>query len=139
MVTPTKIARLLELLERSPSLMAVVDHPDNVSLLNDALRERGLRMDVLLDIDVGLHRTGVPADHALELADLVLGCDRLCLRGIQAYAGQVQHIPDYEARAEASHASLEDAIGVFRMLRTKAPLAWSQDDVHAVQPVNSLL
>jgi len=120
-VTPTKMARLVELLERSPSLMTVVDHPNNVSLLNDALRVRGLRMDVLLDIDVGLHRTGVPADCASELADLVLDCDHLCLKGIQAYAGQVQHIPDYEARLDASRASLQDAIRVFRALKATAP------------------
>ncbi len=119
-VTSTKVARLLELLGRSPSLMTVVDHPDNVSLLNDALRERGLRMDVLLDIDVGLHRTGVPADRALELADRVFDCGHLRLKGIQAYAGQVQHIPDYEARLNASHASLENAIRVFRALKVKA-------------------
>jgi len=120
-VTSTKVARLLELLEHSPSLMTIVDHPDNVSALNDALRERNLQMEVLLDIDVGLHRTGVPADRALALADVVLDCDRLCLKGIQAYAGQVQHIPDYQARAEASRASLDTATHIFRTLKAKAP------------------
>ena len=91
--TPGKIKRLTEILAEAPSLMTVVDHQDSVDLLNAALRERGLSMDVLLDVDVGLHRTGVNPAGALELADYILSCEKLRLRGIQAYAGQVQHIP----------------------------------------------
>ncbi len=117
--TPGKIKRLVEILAGSPSLMTVVDHRNNVALLDAALRERGLAMDVLLDLDVGLHRTGVSPKGALELADTILSCEKLCLRGIQAYAGQVQHVRSYDARKTASHQCLQEAVPVFQELQAK--------------------
>ncbi|MBI4766278.1 MAG: DSD1 family PLP-dependent enzyme [Deltaproteobacteria bacterium] len=118
--TPGKIKRLVEILAVDPSLMVVVDHREGVNLLDAALSERGLSMDVLLDVDVGLHRTGVKPAEALELADYILSRERLRLRGIQAYAGQVQHIRSYDDRKTASHQSLQEAVPLFRELEKKA-------------------
>ncbi len=114
--TPGKIKRLVQILAESPSLMTVVDDQESVALLDAALRERGLSMDVLLDVDVGLHRTGVSPKGALELADTILSRQTLRLRGIQAYAGQVQHILSYDARKTASHQCLQEAVPVFKEL-----------------------
>jgi D-serine deaminase-like pyridoxal phosphate-dependent protein len=116
--TPKKIERLVELLAAAPSLMTVVDHPDSVALLDAALRDKGLSMDVLLDVDVGLHRTGIRPAGARALADCILSRRALRLRGIQAYAGQVQHIPSYDARRSASLNCLQEAVSVFRELQT---------------------
>lgn len=77
-------------------------------------------MDVLLDIDVGSERTGVPPGRAMELGERVLASDRLRLRGIQAYAGHVQHIHRYEERKKASVESLGRAVEIFERLRAKA-------------------
>jgi D-serine deaminase-like pyridoxal phosphate-dependent protein len=117
--TPGKIKRLVEILAEDPSLMTVIDHRDNVALLDAALGERGLSMDVLLDVDVGLHRTGVSPGGALELAHSILASEKLRLKGIQAYAGQVQHIRSYEARKTASNQCLQDAVLIFRELRAQ--------------------
>lgn len=116
--TQGKIKRLVEMLAQSPSLMTVVDGRDSATWLDTALSERGLSMNVLLDVDVGLHRTGVSPAKALELANYILSCKALRLRGIQAYAGQVQHIPSYEARKTASHQCLREAVPVFQELQT---------------------
>ena len=117
--TPKKIKKLIEILAVDPSLMVVVDHRDGVDLLDRALRQRGLSMDVLLDVDVGLHRTGVKPEGAIELADYILSHETLRLRGIQAYAGQVQHIPSYHIRKTASHQSLQKAVPIFRQLQSR--------------------
>ncbi len=115
--TPKKIARLVRLLADAPSLMTVVDDRDSVDLLDKALRQKGMSMDVLLDVDVGLHRTGVRPAEAPGLADHILSRPGLRLRGIQAYAGQVQQIRSFDDRKAASHKSLQEAIPVFRDLR----------------------
>ena len=115
--TPQKINRLVGLLPDSPSLMVVVDHRDAVDMLAAALRDRRLSMDVLLDVDVGLHRTGVAPADAPELAQHILSHDVLRLRGVQAYAGQVQHVPSYEARRAASGECMAAAVRVFRQLQ----------------------
>ncbi len=115
--TPKKIGRLVELLNADPSLMTVVDHRNSIDWLDSALRQRGMTMDVLLDVDVGLHRTGVKPVEALELARTILARSSLRLRGIQAYAGHVQHIRSFEERKDASLKCLGEAVSVFNELR----------------------
>jgi D-serine deaminase-like pyridoxal phosphate-dependent protein len=114
-----KAERLVGLLRNSPSLMAVIDHPRNVDLLERHLVKHDLSMDVLVDLDVGLQRTGVLPGRALELADLVLASDHIRLKGIQAYAGHVQHIQHYGGRRKASIESLKRAAAVFQQLQDK--------------------
>ncbi|MCX6993606.1 MAG: DSD1 family PLP-dependent enzyme [Kiritimatiellaeota bacterium] len=120
-VTKQKIARLVALRAKAPALMVVVDHPGPIDLLSTALGDQGLTMDVLLDVDVGLHRTGVPPSIAINLADHILDHSNLRLRGIQAYAGQMQHVRSYNERKNGSHQCLQPAIGIFRALQAKAP------------------
>lgn len=116
-----KVSRLVSLLSRAPFLMTVVDHPAAIELLESRLAEKDRRLDVLLDIDVGQRRSGVRPAKAMELAERVLASKYLRLRGIQAYAGHVQHIIRYEERAAASRAALRQAAAVFRKLQAKEP------------------
>ena len=115
-----KAARLVKLLEGAPSLMTVVDHVESIGLLERLLAEAGLKMDVLVDIDVGMQRSGVPPSRALDLAEPVLASRHLRLKGIQAYAGQVQHIQRYDERRSASLACMGRAAEVFRQLQAKS-------------------
>ena len=119
--TPAKIARLVRLLDASPSLTTVVDDRRGADLLDRALGERGLSMGVLIDLDVGMHRAGVRPADAPDLAEYVLSRPALRLKGIQAYAGHVQQVRSFDDRKAASHASLRDAAALFRDLRSAAP------------------
>lgn len=116
-----KADRLAALLERAPFLMAVVDSAENVALLAERLAPKGRTLDVLVDIDIGQNRTGVPPSRAAELAERVIACPQLRLRGIQAYAGHLQHIIGYEERKAASRRGLQQAAAVFRRLRERDP------------------
>ncbi len=98
-----KIGRLLRVLERQPETMAVVDHPDNVRELGQAVARAGRVLNVLVDVEVGGRRTGVePGEPALDLARLVTTAPALNLRGLQGYAGQCAHVTGWEARRRAS-------------------------------------
>jgi D-serine deaminase-like pyridoxal phosphate-dependent protein len=114
-----KVNRLVSLLGRAPFLMAVVDHPATVELLESRLTEKNRQLDVLLDIDVGHRRTGVAPGKAMDLTEKVLASSHLRLRGIQAYAGHVQHVPRYEDRKSASREALKKAAAVFRQLQAR--------------------
>jgi D-serine deaminase-like pyridoxal phosphate-dependent protein len=114
-----KVNRLVSLLDRAPFLMAVVDHPAGISLLESLLSEKDRRLDVLLDTDIGQRRTGVPPGRAMDLAERILASNSLRLRGIQAYAGHVQHIPRYEDRRSASREGLRKAAAVFKQLQAR--------------------
>jgi len=101
------IARLVRLLGEAPDTMVVVDDADNVAALGRAAREAGRRLDVLVDVDVGGRRTGVPPGApAVALARAVVAERGLRLRGLQGYAGHCAHVVGWKARREASHAAM---------------------------------
>jgi D-serine deaminase-like pyridoxal phosphate-dependent protein len=114
-----KVTRLVSLLGRAPFLMAVVDNAAGIELLESRLSEKDRRLDVLLDIDIGQRRTGVPPGKALVLAERLLSSQWFRLRGIQAYAGHVQHIPRYEDRKSASREGLRLAAAIFKQLQAR--------------------
>ena len=80
----------------------VVDHPAQVDVLAAcAERERSM-LRVLIDVDVGLARTGVNSvAAALAIAKRVRSSSSLLLCGVQGYGGHWQHLPGLEIRRAA--------------------------------------
>jgi 3-hydroxy-D-aspartate aldolase len=116
-VTPAKIARLLALAREAPDTMVVVDHPDNVAALGRAAAEAGVRLNVLVDVEVGGRRTGAaPGAPALALARAVAATPSLRLRGLQGYAGHCAHVMGWQARREASLAAMAPLMETRRLL-----------------------
>lgn len=100
-VTRRAIERLVALNAASPGLSVVVDQPDNVDALALANRER-TPLTVLVDIDPGIHRTGVAsAEDAVALAQRIVASDGLTWGGVQFYCGSQQHIPALADRRAA--------------------------------------
>ncbi len=119
--TKRKIDRVVALCARTKSLLIAVDHADVAAGLHAAAQAAGVRLDVLLDVDLGLQRTGVAPSAAPALANYLCTLPGLRLRGIQAYAGQVQHIGDYAQRRQASLHCLRQMVPFFRTLRARMP------------------
>lgn len=114
-----KIKKILEILSICPSLMITLDNRDTIDALNNSLKQKNLSIDVLLDIDAGLQRTGVKPSDALLLGEYIPSKKNLKLCGIQAYAGHLQHITSYNKRKDASFKSLEEIIPIFNELKSK--------------------
>ncbi|MBI1959333.1 MAG: DSD1 family PLP-dependent enzyme [Candidatus Rokubacteria bacterium] len=110
-----KVGRLLRVLERQPETMVVVDHPDNVRELGQAMARAGRVLNVLVDVEVGGRRTGVEdGEPALDLGRLVTTERALNLRGLQGYAGHCAHVVGWESRRRASLKWMR------RLMRTRA-------------------
>jgi D-serine deaminase-like pyridoxal phosphate-dependent protein len=116
-VTEYKIRRLIDCVSRDPELMVVVDHEKNARSLNDAASQRGVRLNVLVDLDPGMGRTGAAFDQGPALGRVVDSLSSLRLRGVQCYAGHVQHIASFDDRLCQSLDWLKQAAGVVRQLR----------------------
>ena len=102
-VTPQGIDRLIALNQRADGLMATIDNAQVAAVTATAAETAGTVLDVLIDLDVGLHRTGIaPGDPARDLATFIDGHPNLNFRGLQAYAGHVMHIEDFEERRKSS-------------------------------------
>ena len=94
--------RAVQLAHVDATFQIVVDHPAQVDVLAAcAERHRG-KLRVLIDIDVGLARTGANSvAAALEIAGRVRSSPALLLCGVQGYGGHWQHLPGLETRRAA--------------------------------------
>jgi D-serine deaminase-like pyridoxal phosphate-dependent protein len=107
-VTSEGIRRLLALNRVVPELMVVADNELNIEALGAAAISGGKPLAVLLDLDPGLHRTGIaPGDKAIELARQIDAHDCLVFMGLQNYAGHLMHIEQYDERREKSYAVMD--------------------------------
>lgn len=94
-------ARAAALNARLTDFMMVVDSQHSVDGLQAAARATGRRLKVLVDLDIGLHRTGVaPGAPAVALARAVASSSHLSFEGLQAYAGHLQHITAHAERRD---------------------------------------
>ncbi len=100
-VSAPAIARLIALNGTSDDLSVVADSPDNVAdLARAASPERPLQ--VVVDVDPGLHRTGVTSpEAAVALARQIAESAALRYAGVQFYCGAHQHIAGYAERRAA--------------------------------------
>jgi 3-hydroxy-D-aspartate aldolase len=112
-VGAVKIDVLCDLVGRSRGFMIVVDNPANVAALEAALEAAGKQLTVLVDIDIGMKRTGVPdVAGALSLIRRVQSSKVLILAGVQAYSGRVQHITRAGDRARVYGNQLRHLVAV---------------------------
>jgi D-serine deaminase-like pyridoxal phosphate-dependent protein len=105
---PAKIARIAE-----TGAMAVVDHVKQVEWYAATARP----LDLLIDLDVGDHRTGASfAAQALEIARAIGKTRRLRLRGLQAYSVSGSHGADLSTRRHISESAFQTAAEIRDLL-----------------------
>src|SRR2546421_6949446 len=93
-VGPQKIARLARLV-RGAKVAVLADDAGNVADLDAAARTEGVRLDVLVEVNVGADRCGIePGVPALALARAIAACHSLRFAGLHAYHGSAQHVRD---------------------------------------------
>ena len=115
-VTPAKVERLVSGASRHAGLMCVVDSQENAAELAAAAGRKSITLDVLVDIDPDMGRTGVPFEAAARFARHVASLPGLRLRGIQCYAGHLQHVASFEERSRLSLSQMGKAAAIFREL-----------------------
>ena len=100
-----RVARLAaQLAARGGRLGVAVDHAEGIERLIEAMAQFGsdAGIDVLVEIDVGQGRCGVPpGEAAVPLAQAVVRSPRLRFAGLQAYHGRAQHMASTVGRKEA--------------------------------------
>ncbi len=101
-----KLKRLAALAKQA-HVAVCADDAGNVSALDAAAREFGVRLDVLVEINVGANRCGVePGEPAVVLARQITSSGNLRFAGLQAYQGAAQHLRKVEERRAAIEAAV---------------------------------
>jgi 3-hydroxy-D-aspartate aldolase len=114
---PAKMARVVAWAD-GHDVMAVADHPWQVERWQRAAEAAGVRMSLLVDLDVGDHRTGIACgEPAFELAKAIDASANLRFRGVQAYSVSGSHMEDPEARRDHSLSALKPAVDTFAEMR----------------------
>jgi D-serine deaminase-like pyridoxal phosphate-dependent protein len=100
-VGTTKLKRLAALAKRA-RIAVCADDAGNVAALDAAARAAGVRLDVLVEVNVGANRCGVePGEPAAKLAKAIADSKGLRFAGLQAYQGGAQHLRKVEERRAA--------------------------------------
>jgi 3-hydroxy-D-aspartate aldolase len=101
-------------------IRAVVDHPIQVQLYQESAARAGVTIPLLVDLDVGDHRTGIPCDErAIALAAEIESSPNLRFAGLQAYSVSGSHTEGWEARRKHSVEAIGQAIPIQRELLSR--------------------
>ncbi len=88
-----KVNRLLELIRKFPNTeySALVDNPEVAKAMAETFSKEDLALKVYLDLDVGMHRTGIPPDNAaFELYQFCKTLEGIDPVGLHVYDGHLR-------------------------------------------------
>ena len=112
------VGRLLELIRRFPHTVfrTIVDDSGALKRLSAAAVAAGVKIPVLVDIDCGMHRTGIPADERAEaLYRELASSPGIQADGLHVYDGHL-HIEDLEERTKACDEGMAPALALKQKL-----------------------
>jgi D-serine deaminase-like pyridoxal phosphate-dependent protein len=112
-----KTDRIAALARGGADVRVVVDHSHQVGLYQASAARAGTTLAVLVDLDIGDHRTGIPCDErAIALANEVAASPNLRFAGLQAYSVSGSHTEGWQARRAHSTAAIAQAIPIQKQL-----------------------
>ena len=138
---PTAL-RYCELQANYPKVIfsALVDNLSTVKQLDQLWVEKGRSLGVFIDLDVGMHRTGIePGREAAELAEFIEKCSGLALKGWHIYDGHIRD-SDVLVRKKTVEASFNLAVpylisdGSYEIVAGGTPTF----PIHALNPIVTL-
>ncbi len=124
-LAPAKAPLVAELVKDGGDVAVVADHPELVAAYGAAAAAAGIELEVFVDLDVGLGRTGTPsAQVAIELAGLITAHPSLKYGGVQGYMGHLQHVDDHGERRRRLDGDTSDLQGkVAALIKANLPPA----------------
>ena len=105
-VGPQKIARLVAL-RRTCDVIVAVDHQDNVTAIAEAARAAGVTVRLVIEVDMGMKRAGVPPGEAcVTLAQFIAAQQGVKFAGLMGWEGQTAGILDSKEKNAAVAAAV---------------------------------
>lgn len=113
-----KIHRLLELVKtyRKTTFSCLVDNEANAEAIHTQCVDAQIILNVFIDLNVGMNRTGVQPEKAFRLAEKIQSMKHLHLCGIHGYDGHIHHTA-LAGRQQAADISFGYAGHLFREIQ----------------------
>ncbi|WP_461452614.1 D-TA family PLP-dependent enzyme [Mucilaginibacter sp.] len=117
-----KIKRLILLILTYPATKysCLIDNQQSAKAISDAAIENDINLNVFIDLDVGMHRTGIiPDDEAVKLYKYCAELPGITPIGLHAYDGHI-HDADLIERTQKSNSSFAPVLKLQAELKQKA-------------------
>jgi D-threonine aldolase len=87
-----KVERFLELIKMYPAtrFSCLIDNIDNARVINQACQANDIVLDVFIDLNVGMNRTGILPEETLTLFKQMLPLKNIHIVGLHAYDGHIR-------------------------------------------------
>ncbi len=116
-IGPAKVERLAALARKVPRLRVAVDDLEQTRLLAASAAAAGVTVGVLIELDIGMGRCGLPPGRPVaELAERLTGLKGIRFDGLQAYEGHLVDVADPQERQARTQAAFEPALRMSQML-----------------------
>lgn len=113
-----KIIRLLNLVKAYPRtcFSCLIDCEINATTIEEICRKDNITLNVFIDLNVGMNRTGILPEKASGLVKHIQGLSGLRLVGLHAYDGHI-HNEDLEERKRAADISFGKAWDLYQTIQ----------------------
>ena len=113
----SKIARLIALQSKS-DVMCAVDDLGNAAEISAAAVEAGVKVRVLIEVNIGMDRAGIaPFEPAIDLAKKLLELPGLRFMGFMGWEGHIVGIADPLEKDQAGREAMRKLVGTVEMAR----------------------
>lgn len=118
-IAPAKFAHVFALLRNGAQLKVITDNLEAVRRLGQAASADGVRVPVLIELDVDGHRSGVHPDSQLllDLGQALSGTPGVALAGVLTHAGDSYSCRGAEALIQFAERERSGAVGAAQRLR----------------------
>lgn len=122
-LVPQRIEEVIGLVATGVSLAVTTDMPEVAALIAEAGARAGVTIPVMIEVDAGEHRGGVPdpmsagRDRLLAVGRAIGSGSGAEVRGILAHAGHTYGCSDAEGIADIAEAERATAVGAATLLR----------------------
>ena len=99
----TKIKRLANLCSYTDTI-AAVDCLENIEMISEIASAQGVKVGLLIEVDIGNNRCGADPDEAIELAKAIIRLNGVEFRGIMGYDGHLVFLEDSEREVRSIEA-----------------------------------
>jgi D-serine deaminase-like pyridoxal phosphate-dependent protein len=118
MIGRPKLERLTKLIAAHRQVKVVIDSTVGAHAMQEAAKDAGVKLNVLIELNVGQNRAGVePGEQALKLAKEISKQPNLNLIGVQGYEGHLQLLTDEAERKRLCAEAMEKLMNTVSLLR----------------------
>ncbi|MGN6533200.1 MAG: D-TA family PLP-dependent enzyme [Ginsengibacter sp.] len=118
-----KAKRFIALIKKYPHIhfASLIDNVDSAKMLNDLFAKENLKAIVFIDVDAGMHRTGIAPEQILDLFFQIQTFPNLQFEGLHVYDGHIREA-DFELRKKQCQKAFEKVNAVKQEIMANSDL-----------------